>query len=214
MRLYCSTVAATSDGHSSWISLANLRSSVAPRIISKMRRTEPSDMSAKAMKLKWRSMRLDTGLRPPPGGPMQPMYWMSISLRNAHGGLRSNQPLWSIHWRRISIGGWAKYFSRWGMFMSSREMIIFLPEGGPNTPLRRLSILESIRSCVWLAEVRAEKVMKTGVMSAGRSLFSLSCTVTVLPVPVSPTHRMCFPLRTSLSITKVYEMVSEVGTMI
>ena len=44
-------------------------------------------------------------------------------------------------------------------------------------------------SCVWLAEVRAEKVMKCERYLLVMPFRSLSEVVRVLPVPVGPTHR-------------------------
>lgn len=58
----------------------------------------------------------------------------------------SYQPLWSIHCLISSIGGWAPYTSSAGMLRSSMKKINFLPRGGPNIPLRRLSSLESMMS--------------------------------------------------------------------
>eukprot|EP00982_Pelagococcus_subviridis_P013775 31278-Pelagococcus_subviridis.AAC.10 len=84
---------------------------------------------------------------------------MSWIVLNAHGGFRSYHPSWSIHWRRSSIGGCAKYFSRSGMFRSSMRTAYFRPDGGPKTPLRLLSILLSKKSCVWFADVRALKLI-------------------------------------------------------
>lgn len=51
-----------------------------------------------------------------------------------------------------------------------------------------LSSLLSMRSWVWLAEVRAEKVRKWLMYSRGRFLRSLLETVRVFPVPVGPIH--------------------------
>lgn len=51
-----------------------------------------------------------------------------------------------------------------------------------------LSSLLSMRSWVWLAEVRAEKMMKWLMYSSGRFFRSLSEMVRVLPVPVGPMH--------------------------
>lgn len=104
---------------SATISSGKLREKDALRIVEKIRLADSSDMSANARKLKWRRKRGVTGLRPPPGGPMQPMNCTSMILRKVHGGLRSYHPSWSIHWRRSSMGGCAKYFSRCGMFRSS-----------------------------------------------------------------------------------------------
>ena len=119
---------------------------VAFRMVLKMRNKLWSAISVKERKLKCRRKRMVTGFRPPPGGPMHPMNWMSTKFRNAQGGMRSYQPLWSIHCRRISMGGWAKYFSLCGMFTSSTNITYFFNEGGPYTPLRRFSVFESIKS--------------------------------------------------------------------
>lgn len=54
-------------------------------------------------------------------------------------------------------------------------------------------------SCVWLALVRAEKVSMMGCTSGGIAFSSLLATVSVLPVPVSPTHKMCLPAASSTS---------------
>lgn len=51
-----------------------------------------------------------------------------------------------------------------------------------------LSSFPSIRSCVWLALVLAEKMMNSGMYSFGMFLASLSLMTRVLPVPVGPTH--------------------------
>lgn len=74
---------------------------------------------------------------PPPGGPMADTITISISSSTLVSFL-SNQYPWSIHWRRISMGGWAPYFSLAGMFRSSTNTIIFFPNVGPNTPFFRL----------------------------------------------------------------------------
>lgn len=58
----------------------------------------------------------------------------------------SYHPLWSIHWRSSSIGGWAPYFSNDGMLRSSMKKMAYLPSGGAKTPFRRLSSLPSMRS--------------------------------------------------------------------
>lgn len=51
-----------------------------------------------------------------------------------------------------------------------------------------MSSLLSMRSWVWLAEVRAEKVRKWLIYSSGRFLRSLLEMVRVFPVPVGPMH--------------------------
>ena len=65
--------------------------------------------------------------------------------------------------------------------------------GGHRDPGRNqcaclLSSLLSMRSWVWLAEVRAEKVRKWLMYSSGRFLRSLLEMVRVFPVPVGPMH--------------------------
>lgn len=61
------------------------------------------------------------------------------------------------------------------------------PGGGPNNPFLLLSSLDMIMSWVWLAEVLAEKLMKTGIYvglgSCSRKLF----VIADFPVPVGPT---------------------------
>jgi len=41
-----------------------------------------------------------------------------------------------------SMGGWAPYVSRAGMFRSSMKNTKYLPSGGPNTPFRLQVIIE------------------------------------------------------------------------
>ena len=48
----------------------------------------------------------------------------------------------------------------------------FLPSGGPKTPLRRLSSLDMMMFCVWLALVCAEKLRMFGLYTSLSSLFS------------------------------------------
>ena len=111
------------------------------------------------------------------------------------------------------MGGCAKYFSRWGMLRSSMNTVYIFPAGGPNRPFRRFSTLPSIRSCVWLALVRAEKVRNIGRNFSGMPFISLFPTFNVFPVPVSPTHSTCFPATSRRSSRYVYRTVSGVGTM-
>jgi hypothetical protein len=73
----------------------------------------------------------------------------------------THHPLWSIHWRRSSMGGWAPYFSRAGIARSSTKITHCLPFWGPNTPGFRLKSFPSIMPCVWFALVCAEKLKKT-----------------------------------------------------
>ena len=120
-------------------------------------------------------------------------------LRNSIA-LRSYQPPWPIQKRRISIGGCAPYCSRCGMLTSSTKTVNFFPAGGPKIPFRRLSILASSRSCVWLADVCAEKPMSTGLYCSGIPFMSLFATCSVFPVPVGPTQstwQLCVTSRSS-----------------
>lgn len=82
---------------------------------------------------------------PPPGGPMADTITMSISSSTLVSFL-SNQYPWSIHWRRISMGGWAPYFSLAGMFRSSTNTISFFPSVGPYTPFFRLKYKKYAKS--------------------------------------------------------------------
>lgn len=52
-----------------------------------------------------------------------------------------------------------------------------------------LSSLLSMRSCVWLAEVRAENIRKWVMYLRGKFFKSLSVIVRVFPVPVGPMQR-------------------------
>ena len=110
-------------------------------IIEKIRIIVSSLNELIATMLKWRRNRGVTGLRPPPGGPIAARNWTSCSTILVVS-FRSYQWPWSKNCRRSSMGGWAPYISRAGMFMSSMKMIAFLPMGGPKKPLRRLSILD------------------------------------------------------------------------
>ena len=71
----------------------------------------------------------------------------------------------------------------------------------------------SKKSCVWFADVRALKVMNTGTYVSGMWFDSLSMTLSVFPVPVSPTQSTCLSDKRSLSMTYAYRTVSAVGTM-
>lgn len=124
---------------------------------------------------------------------------------------------WSQNCLKSSIGGCAPYFSKAGIFISSTKTMHFFPIGGPKTPLRLLSSLAMIMFCnanripqntdyihvhnllrpkwsvlltwVWLALVRAEKLMKNGKKISFSKLFiNLSLTYTDFPVPVGPTR--------------------------
>ena len=63
-----------------------------------------------------------------------------------------------------------------------------------------LSSLLSMRSCVWLALVLAEKLMNSGWYSFGILLDNLSEIARVLPVPVGPIHNTCETLVVSIII--------------
>ena len=54
-----------------------------------------------------------------------------------------------------------------------------------------LSSFESIRSWVWLEEVRAENVKNSVIMLEGMFFSNLSAIVSVFPVPVGPMHNIC-----------------------
>ena len=162
------------------------------RIVEKMRSMEASRNSVYPMILKWRMYRFVTGWRPPPGGPMAPTHTRSTIFMKVRV-LRSNQPPWSAHWRSSSIGGCAPYSSFLGMFKSSTSMTYCLPDGGPKTPLRRLSILPSRISCVMFADVWAENVRVSGsCFCALRPSCRYFMTFTVLPVPETPVCRHIF----------------------
>jgi hypothetical protein len=89
MALYSCTVQPTSGSTSPpTASLKDLRKK-APRMVVKMRCTLSSLISLKDRKWKWRSRRLVTGLRPPPGGPMAATNCVSMMMRKGQGGLRS-----------------------------------------------------------------------------------------------------------------------------
>ncbi len=74
--------------------------------------------------------------------------------------LKTHQPLWSIHWRRSSMGGWAPYFSKAGMLKSSTKITHCFPFWGPKIPGFLLNSFPSIMSWVWFALVWAEKLKK------------------------------------------------------
>eukprot|EP00955_Chlamydomonas_euryale_P116187 366401-Chlamydomonas_euryale.AAC.11 len=83
-------------------------------------------------------------------------------------------------------------------------MTAFLPAGGPYTPLRRRSSFASIRYCVMLADVRAEKPTTFGATySSAGSAYRYFCTSTDLPVPVGPTSSSGQPALTSASSMQV-----------
>ena len=123
------------------------------------------------------------------------------------------QPAWSIHCLKISMGGWAPYSSLAGILRSSTNTTHFLPRGGPNTPFRLLSSLLSIISWVWFADVWAEKLSIILVNSSlSPDISGWFFTPTLLPVPVSPTHKTFAPPYRSCSMSHSCLMVSTVGT--
>lgn len=80
----------------------------------------------------------------------------------------------------------------------------FLFTGAPHNcgeARRRTSNLEKIKSCVWFALVRAEKVKKMGVNYLGISDSSNCCNSTVLPVPVGPQHNTWNPFYINVLLT-------------
>ena len=152
------------------------------------------------------------GARPPPGGPIAATKRQSCIVRKVLS--RAYHPWWSMNCRSSSMGGCAPYFSFWGMFRSSIMITSSLPTGGPKKPLRRLSSLASIKYCVTLAEVLAEKPTKLGGEYFSLSIASrCPCKYTDLPVPVGPQNRMGFWFFRARSARNMYRTVSTVGTM-
>mmetsp|Transcript_5338 Transcript_5338/g.17263 ORF Transcript_5338/g.17263 Transcript_5338/m.17263 type:complete len:225 (-) Transcript_5338:1727-2401(-) len=181
------------------------------RIVEKMRVMPSSSMGTTLTTLNQREKRHVRAERPPPGRPMAATSVTSTKERHSIS-LRSHQPPQCSSCRRISMGGCAPYTSLAGMLMSSTKMTIFLPVGGPNTPLRRLSTLRSMRSCVWLALVWALKFMKCVTTASPTPRISFSLTDTDLPVPVSPTKSVGYPLSSSTPMTCTLRTLSMVGT--
>mmetsp|Transcript_6911 Transcript_6911/g.16611 ORF Transcript_6911/g.16611 Transcript_6911/m.16611 type:complete len:242 (-) Transcript_6911:590-1315(-) len=189
------------------------------RIVPKIEALPAFETSTRPTTLKWRRKRGVTSWRPPPGGPIEPTNTMSMMARKPRSPVRSYQPPWSNHWRRISIGGCAPYSSRLGMLRSSTCTMNFLPAGGPNVPRLRLSSLASIMSWVMLADVCAEKLMVYG-RAFGLTALPLTLVepprycemLTVLPVPVSPTMRTWRSCMRSKSRRNELRTESEVGT--
>jgi len=66
----------------------------------------------------------------------------------------------------------------------------FFPTGGPNTPFLLRSSFAMMISWVWLAEVRAEKLMQLGVYFSLGSFTKKLLLMIDLPVPVGPTNSM------------------------
>mmetsp|Transcript_37027 Transcript_37027/g.77344 ORF Transcript_37027/g.77344 Transcript_37027/m.77344 type:complete len:218 (+) Transcript_37027:6008-6661(+) len=171
--------------------------------------------------VKNRKNRPVTTFLPPPGGPHALTSTVStILLQNSF--FLSHMPPYGLQCstvsmtrRKSSIGGWAPYSSRAGIFTSSTKQINFFPTGGPTTPFLLLSSFISIISCVLLLEVCAEKLMVNGArLSGSTNLLSESAIMTDLPVPVSPTNKQ--PRFTSIRAPKMklYLVVSLVGTRI
>mmetsp|Transcript_7665 Transcript_7665/g.20317 ORF Transcript_7665/g.20317 Transcript_7665/m.20317 type:complete len:230 (-) Transcript_7665:613-1302(-) len=191
-----------------------------PKIVSKMPAFDASDISAKPTTLNGLTNRAVMSCRPPPGGPSEAMKTMSMIFLNARSFDRSNQPPCENHCRKISMGGWAPYVSRFGMFKSSTWMAWNLPAGGPKIPRLRFSNLPSKVSCVIFADVCALNVIVRGMSSEGADLPShfdtpwRYCEIfTVLPVPVSPTIMQWYLFASNLAKIKVLRTESGVGTM-
>mmetsp|Transcript_31461 Transcript_31461/g.80016 ORF Transcript_31461/g.80016 Transcript_31461/m.80016 type:complete len:235 (+) Transcript_31461:1502-2206(+) len=150
--------------------------------------------------------------RPPPGGPTDPMMLQSLMcflscLR------RSYQKPCSIQTLRSSRGGMEPKVSRWGMFMSSMKMTIFLPAGGAKVSLVRFSTLASIMSCTLLLEVWALNCMPSSVIESG--LVASTCWMSVvLPAPTGPDTMTSRWMRMRASMRKELRAESTVGTRI
>mmetsp|Transcript_9912 Transcript_9912/g.31209 ORF Transcript_9912/g.31209 Transcript_9912/m.31209 type:complete len:244 (-) Transcript_9912:835-1566(-) len=214
MLLYSSMVADTTPLPIACTSAGKLDARNAFRMVEKMRCIDSSCISVYVIVLKCRKKRGVTGFRPPPGGPHASTITESTTLRHVNV-LRSYHPPAHNHCRSSSIGGCAPYTSTSGMFRSSTNTTACLPNGGPNTPLRRLRSLPSMMSCVWLALVCAEKLMNSGWYTSGSiSCNSLLMVDTDLPVPVSPVSITDLCATSSWSTTHDMRTVSTVGTTI
>mmetsp|Transcript_18361 Transcript_18361/g.62467 ORF Transcript_18361/g.62467 Transcript_18361/m.62467 type:complete len:229 (+) Transcript_18361:2307-2993(+) len=186
------------------------------KMVSKILTRDSSSKGVMETRLKCLRYRGVTSFRPPPGGPMAATNCTSTKVRKLWSE-RSYHPLWSMNCLRSSMGGCAPYVSFSGMFRSSMKSTQRLPSGGPNTPLRRLSSLPSIMSCVWFALVCAEKLTAIDWYTLwSRPPFgaSLRFIYMVLPVPVGPAYRTWCLCVSSVSRIQAYLSVSVEGTMI
>jgi len=101
------------------------------------------------------------------------------------------------------------------MLTSSTKNTIFLFTGAPKRVLRFFSSLLSIRYCVSMACVCAEKLMVKGTMERGPRIFSSASTVmTDLPTPVTPVKSTERRTSRHRSSRNEYRTVSTVGTRI
>mmetsp|Transcript_17181 Transcript_17181/g.65158 ORF Transcript_17181/g.65158 Transcript_17181/m.65158 type:complete len:248 (-) Transcript_17181:1028-1771(-) len=166
----------------------------------KMRWRVEGVISVKQITLRWRIMRGEMALRPPPGGPIAAATRVS-SRRMKVLSSRLYQPLLSVIWRSSSMGGWAPYSSICGMLRSSTKMTHVWPGRGPYTPLRRRSILRSTWFWVKSALVCAEKPITIGIhCSRGSVRSSRRFMSTLLPVPVGPQASTRRPRVSSMGI--------------
>ena len=86
-----------------------------------------------------------------PGGPMAAMSWTSASCI-ADMSLRSYQVQWSSHCRNSSIGGWAPYSSRAGMFRSSTNTTCHTTRFSISIPYKAAGRQEEHLACKnWVA---------------------------------------------------------------
>mmetsp|Transcript_152657 Transcript_152657/g.266554 ORF Transcript_152657/g.266554 Transcript_152657/m.266554 type:complete len:209 (-) Transcript_152657:1619-2245(-) len=171
-----------------------------------------ASVSGNPMMLKCRRNRLDTGLRPPPGGAMAHTSATEMISENRIGWTYWYQPPWSRYCRSSSSGGWAPYCSRWGRLVSSMKIVHVFPAAGPKVSVRRFSNFDIRLDCSILAEVRAEKLMITGTKFSPMPLVSRLAMFTVLPLPVGPTQRVCRHLLARVLINQLLRTVSSVGT--
>ena len=103
---------------------------------------------------------------------------------------RSYHPFISIHYLKISIGGWVPYTSFLGILRSSMKIAInFFPSSGPKTPFLLLVLtFPSMSLQVQLAVVCPEnEVIQFVQPSSSLQIFMILLMMfTVFPVPVGP----------------------------
>mmetsp|Transcript_64489 Transcript_64489/g.148345 ORF Transcript_64489/g.148345 Transcript_64489/m.148345 type:complete len:214 (-) Transcript_64489:3-644(-) len=188
-------------------------------ILLKIRHILSSSRRENPVRTKCPSIRGVINARPPPGTPMAANSVRSMTPRNGWvTSLRSYHPpeggyaFLSISCRKISIGGWAPYFSILGMFRSSTITMECLPGGGPYTPFFRRSSLPSTMSCVWSHRVCAENPMKIWMYSSLSRHISPWLMYTVFPVPVGPQNSSGRFQSTQCFMMYEYRMLSSVST--
>ena len=157
-------------------------------------------------------MRCENALRPPPGGAIDAMSWMSLMVLTSCFSLSYQNPL-STHSLSSSSGGMNPKTDFCGMLKSSTYTTIFLPPLGANTPLLRFSRRPSIVFCSELLLVCAEKLMIMELLLSGRDSRH-DCATIVLPTPTLPTMSTCRPIPDSVSAIVFERKVSTVGTII